>query len=83
MHLTIRARLTLLYFIVLAASFIAFFWICDIGFRRSIEITVNDASRSNLEIVRRVIEGSLPTGTSQSPEGTRRTRRTLGERRYF
>ena len=62
MHLTIRARLTLLYFIVLAASFIAFFWICDIGFRRSIEITVNDASRSNLEIVRRVVEGSLPRG---------------------
>ncbi len=62
MHLTIRARLTLLYFVVLAASFVAFFWICDFGFRRSIEITVNDASRSNLETVRRVIEGSLPRG---------------------
>ena len=49
MNLTIRARLTLLYFIVLAASFVAFFWICDFGFRRSIEITVNDASRTNLE----------------------------------
>jgi heavy metal sensor kinase len=59
-HLTIRARLTLLYFVVLAASFVAFFWICDFGFRRSIEITVNDASRSNLETVLRVIEGSLP-----------------------
>jgi heavy metal sensor kinase len=61
-HLTIRARLTLLYFVVLATSFVAFFWICDFGFRRSIEITVNDASRSNLETVRRVIEGSLPRG---------------------
>jgi len=61
-HLTIRARLTLLYFVVLAASFVAFFWICDFGFRRSIEITVNDASRSNLETVRRVIDGSLPRG---------------------
>jgi len=57
-HLTIRARLTLLYFVVLAASFVAFFWICDFGFRRSIEITVNDASLSNLETVRHVIEGS-------------------------
>ncbi len=62
MHLTIRARLTLLYFVVLAASFVAFFRICDYGFRRSIEITVNDASRSNVETVRRVIEGSLPRG---------------------
>ena len=40
----------------------AFFWICDIGFRHSIEIAVNDASRSNLEIVQRVIEGSSPRG---------------------
>ena len=62
MHLTIRARLTLLYFVVLAASFVAFFWICDFGFRRSIEISVNDASRSNLETVRRVIEGSSARG---------------------
>ena len=62
MYLTIRARLTLLYFVVLAASFVAFFWICDIGFRRSIEITVNDASRSNLEIVQRVVDASLPRG---------------------
>ena len=62
MHLTIRARLTLLYFVVLAASFVAFFWICDFGFRRSIEITVNDASHSNLETVRRVIDDSLPRG---------------------
>ena len=62
MNLTIRVRLTLLYFVVLAASFAAFFWICDFGFRRSIETTVNDASKSNLEIVQRVVHGSLSMG---------------------
>jgi heavy metal sensor kinase len=61
-QLTIRARLTLLYFVVLAASFLAFFWICDFGFQRSIDTTVNDASRGNLESVRRVIETTLPEG---------------------
>jgi heavy metal sensor kinase len=61
--LTIRARLTLLYFVVLAASFVAFFWICDLGFRRGIETTVNDASRSNLEIVQRVLTLSTSKGT--------------------
>jgi two-component system, OmpR family, heavy metal sensor histidine kinase CusS len=61
-NLTIRARLTLLYCVVLAASFAAFFWICDFGFRRSIETTVNDASRRNLEIVQRVLENSVPRG---------------------
>ena len=62
MQLTIRARLTILYFVVLAASFLAFFWICDFGFQRSIDTTVNDASRGNLESVRKVIETSLPEG---------------------
>ena len=62
MQLTIRARLTILYLVVLAASFLAFFWICDFGFRRSIETTVNDASRGNLESVRKVIETTLPQG---------------------
>jgi len=61
-RLTIRARLTLLYLVVLAASFAGFFWICDIGFQRSIETTVNDASRSNLEIARRVIDDAAPHG---------------------
>jgi len=61
-NFTIRVRLTLLYFVVLAASFAAFFWICDFGFLRSIEITVNDASRTNLERVRAVIEKALPEG---------------------
>ena len=62
MKLTIRARLTLLYFVVLAASFAAFFWICDFGFRRGIETTVNDASRSDLEIVQRVLTLSTSRG---------------------
>jgi hypothetical protein len=62
MRLTIRARLTLLYCAVLAASFVAFFWICDYGFQRSIETTVNNASQNNLEIVKRVIGGSLTKG---------------------
>jgi heavy metal sensor kinase len=61
-QLTIRARLTILYFVVLAASFFAFFWICDFGFQRSIETTVNDASRGNLQSVRKVVETSLPQG---------------------
>lgn len=65
MKLTIRARLTLLYFTVLAASFVAFFRICDFGFRRGIEITVNDASHSNLEIVQRVLSLSASKGTSK------------------
>ncbi len=62
MQLTIRARLTFLYFVVLAISFFAFFCICDFGFQRSIETTVNDASRSNLVSVQRVIQNSLALG---------------------
>jgi len=63
-HLTIRARLTLLYFVVLALSFVAFFWICDVGFRRSIETTVNEASRTNLEIVQRLVADKAAEGDS-------------------
>ena len=62
MKLTIRARLTLLYVVVLGASFAGFFWICDFGFRHSIEATVNDASERNLEIVQRVVGNSLANG---------------------
>jgi heavy metal sensor kinase len=62
MKLTIRARLTVLYFLVLAVSFTAFFFICDVGFQRSIEATVNDASRRNLEIVQRVLDNSVDKG---------------------
>jgi heavy metal sensor kinase len=51
-----------LYFAVLALSFVAFFWICDIGFRQSIETTVNDASRKNLEIVERLVASAQRNG---------------------
>ena len=55
MNLPIRARLTALYFAVLALSFVAFFWVSDLGFRRSIDATVDNASRTNLETVRRLV----------------------------
>jgi len=71
-YLTIRTRLTLWYSGVLAASFLGFFWICDRGFQRSIETTVNDASRNNLEAVRRIID-------KYSPEGPARLARELRE----
>src|SRR5215469_5900085 len=62
MRLTIRVRLTALYFLVLAVSFTGFFWICDYGFVRSIQTAVNDSSRRNLETVRQVLERYAPQG---------------------
>jgi heavy metal sensor kinase len=50
---------------VLGLSFVAFFYICDIGFERSIETTVNEASRRNLEIIRRLLESSTPLERQQ------------------
>ena len=64
MSLTIRARLSALYFLVLAASFLGFFWICDYGFQRSITTAVNDASQRNLDTVKRVLERHIYQGTS-------------------
>jgi heavy metal sensor kinase len=61
-RLTIRARLTLLYFAVLALAFLTFVLICDYGFQRSIDTTANDASRGNLDSVRRIIDTFLPQG---------------------
>jgi heavy metal sensor kinase len=55
MNLPIRARLTVLYFAVLALTFVFFFCVSDIGFRHSIEATVDNASRTNLETVRRLL----------------------------
>ena len=52
----------MLYFAVLAISFIAFFWICDTAFQRSIETTVNDSSQTNLQTVERVLAGSANKG---------------------
>ena len=51
-----------MYFAVLAVSFTAFFWICDIGFQRGIETTVNDSSQANLQTVERVLVGSVAKG---------------------
>jgi hypothetical protein len=62
LSLSIRWRLTLLYCLVLGLSFVVFFYICDIGFKHSIETTVNEASRGNLEIIRRLLESSTPSG---------------------
>ncbi len=66
MSLPIRARLTALYCVVLALSFVAFFWVSDIGFQRSIEATVDNASRTNLETVRRL----LMANSTLRPEST-------------
>jgi heavy metal sensor kinase len=59
---TIRVRLTLLYFAVLALSFVAFFWICDVGFQHSIETTVNEASRTNVELIKRLVTDKAAEG---------------------
>lgn len=57
---SLRARMTALYFAVLALSFVAFGWISDYGFRRSIEKTVNDASRANLQSVESMLVRLAP-----------------------
>jgi heavy metal sensor kinase len=67
-NLPIRARLTALYFFVLASSFLVFFWVSDVGFRRSIEATVDNASRSNLETVRRVLDRTSWQGEAKVRE---------------
>lgn len=64
MNLPIRARLTALYFGVLALSFAVFFWVSDIGFRRSIDATVDNASRTNLETVQRLLANNSLRGES-------------------
>jgi heavy metal sensor kinase len=65
MKITIRARLTALYFVVLAASFSTFVWISDVGFRRSIEVSVNDASSVNLQSLQRLLAASAPKGADK------------------
>src|ERR1700747_976487 len=62
LSLSLRARITALYFAVLAISFGAFAWISDYGFRHSIETTVNDASRANLETVQSVLTRTAANG---------------------
>jgi heavy metal sensor kinase len=46
-------------------SFAVFFWISDIGFRRSIEATVNDASRTNLETIQRLLQSKAESGNDK------------------
>ena len=65
MNMTIRARLTALYFVVLVASFSVFVWISDVGFRRSIEVTVNDASSVNLQSLQRLLVHTAPKGNAK------------------
>ncbi len=65
MNVPIRARLTALYFGVLTVSFAVFVWVSDIGFRRSIEATVNDASRTNLESVQRLLLRTASKGDGE------------------
>jgi len=62
---TIRVRLTLMYFAVLALSFFAFFWICDVGFQHSIETTVNEASRTNVELIKRLVADKAAEGDAE------------------
>lgn len=63
--MTIRARLTALYFVVLAASFSVFVWISDVGFQRSIDVTVNNASSVNLQSLQQLLALNAPKGTAK------------------
>lgn len=65
MNMTIRARLTALYFVVLAASFSVFVWISDVGFQRSIEVAVNNASSVNLQSLRQLLALNAPKGAAK------------------
>lgn len=58
MSFPLRARITALYFAVLAITFFCLATVVDYGFRYSIEKTVNDASRANLESLCRVMSDS-------------------------
>ncbi len=62
MKLPLRARITAWYFAVLVVAFASFAWISDLGFQHSIETTVNDASRANLESIHRVLLRTAPDG---------------------
>jgi len=62
MNLPIRSKLTALHSGVMIFSFASFFWIADLGFRHSIETTVNDASRTNLDVVSRLVQSKINRG---------------------
>lgn len=65
MKLPLRARITAWYFAVLVVSFSCLAWISDVGFQRSIERTVNDASRANLDSVKNILLRTAPSGITQ------------------
>jgi heavy metal sensor kinase len=67
MSLPIRVKLTALHSAVVILSFISFFWVSDLGFQHSIEATVNDASRTNLEVVQRLLKNKAGSGTDKLP----------------
>jgi heavy metal sensor kinase len=56
MNLPIRVKLTALYTVVVILTFVCFVWVSDLGFRHSIEKTVDDASRTNLQAVGRILQ---------------------------
>jgi heavy metal sensor kinase len=65
MKLPLRARITAWYFAVLVVTFASLAWISDLGFQHSIETTVNDASRANLESIERVLVRTAPKGLDE------------------
>jgi len=65
MKLPLRARITAWYFAVLVVAFATFAWISDLGFRHSIETTVNDASRANLDSIQSVLVRTSPKGPEE------------------
>ena len=64
MKLPLRARITAWYFSVLVVAFASLAWISDIGFQHSIEKTVNDASRANLQSIQSVLIRTAPKGNA-------------------
>ena len=62
MTLSLRTRITALYFAVLVISFLSLATISDFAFRHSIETTVNDAAKANLESVKNVLLLTSPKG---------------------
>jgi heavy metal sensor kinase len=68
MNLPLRARITAWYFTVLVVAFASFAWISDLGFRHSIETTVNDASLANLESIERILVRTAPKGMDEVKE---------------
>jgi heavy metal sensor kinase len=68
MNLPLRARITAWYFAVLVVAFASFAWISDLGFQHSIETTVNDASRANLESIQRILVRTAPKGMEEIKE---------------